>query len=217
MSKTRILLSYKETSEYYLKAVQDAGAEGTAFYLSEVDTSYDGLILTGGGDIDPSLYQEEKDGSVRIDKDRDATELALIKAYMDAGKPILGICRGHQLLNVYFGGSLYQHLPETPQHTNKSECYITHEVSALQDSVLGKLYGTSFVTNSSHHQAVKRLGEGLRPTAFWNGQYVEAFEHETLPILGVQWHPEKMRSGIGQAETSDGLLLIKHFVEMCKK
>ena len=217
MSKMKLLLSYKGDAQYYLDAVQAAGAEGTAFYLPEVDTSYDGLILTGGGDIDPSLYREEKDGSVRIDKDRDAAELALIKAYMDAGKPILGICRGHQLLNVYFGGSLYQHLPETPQHTNKLECYIAHEVSALQDSVLGKLYGTSFVTNSSHHQAVKRLGEGLRPTAFWDDRYVEAFEHETLPILGVQWHPEKMRAGINEAETAEGLLLFQYFVEMCKK
>ena len=65
--------------------------------------------------------------------------------------------------------------------------------------------------------AVKALGAGLRPTAFWDDRYVEAFEHETLPILGVQWHPEKMRAGINEAETAEGLLLFQYFVEMCKK
>ena len=217
MSKRKLLLSYKGDAQYYLDAVQAAGAEGDAFYLPEVNTDYDGLILTGGGDVDPALYHEENDGSVRIDKDRDAVELALLKAYIEAGKPVLGICRGHQLMNVFFGGSLYQHLPETPLHTNKTDKYIVHSVSAVADSVLGKLYGMSFVGNSSHHQGVKALGAGLRPTAFWDDRYVEAFEHETLPILGVQWHPEKMRAGINEAETAEGLLLFQYFVEMCKK
>lgn len=212
--KVKFLLSYKGEAQYYLDAVRDAGAEVSAFYLPEVDISYDGLILAGGGDIDPALYNEENNGSVRIDKDRDGAEVALLKAYIQAGKPVLGICRGHQLINVFFGGTLYQHLPEAALHTNKTDKYIVHNVVAQSDSVVEKLYGSSFVVNSSHHQGIRRLGNGLRVTATWNNQYIEAIEHQSLPILGVQWHPEKMRPGINEDETADGLLLFKHFVAM---
>lgn len=216
MSKVRILISYKGEPDYYMAAVEAAGAEPVAIQYPQVDTGYDGLLLAGGGDIDPARYGEAVAGSVRIDPERDAAEFALLEAYIKAGKPVLGICRGHQLINVYFGGSLYQHLPETPQHTNKTEHYLIHQVGAEENSVVGKLYGTEFVVNSSHHQAVDRLGDGLHATALWNGQYVEAIEHETLPILGVQWHPEKMCAAGKREDTADGLPILKHFVSMCK-
>lgn len=216
MSKIKILISMKGETPFYIDALREAGAEPVAIEYPEVDLNYDGLLLSGGGDVDPAMYQEEINGSVRIDRERDKAEFALLKAYIEAGKPVLGICRGHQLINVYFGGSLYQHLPEAQLHTNKTDSYITHPVSAVDSSILAKLYGPSFVVNTSHHQAVCRLGEGLRATAYWEDRYVEAIEHETLPILGVQWHPEKMCAASKRTDTVDGMPLIAHFIQMCE-
>ena len=156
MNTIKLLLSGRRNLQYYVDAVNGAGAEADAKYLPDIDTSYDGLILCGGNDIDPSNYNEPVDGAVEIDRDRDQVEFALLKAYIDAGKPVMGICRGFQLINIFFGGSLYQDLPETFLHTNQTDFYITHPVTAIENSIVGKIYGTSFSVNSSHHQAVKK-------------------------------------------------------------
>ena len=216
MSKLRILLSCGDEPQLYEEAVIALGAEPTAKYLPDIDDSYDGLILCGGVDVDPARYGEALDGSVDIDLKRDEVEYALIKAYIDAGKPILGICRGHQILNVYFGGSLHQDIPEVAEHRQKGEDKI-HGVTASADSILGKLYGESFAVNSVHHQAVKALGEGFRATADWQGQYVEAIEHVTLPIFSVQWHPERICFKNKKEGVSDGAEIIKYFIDLCEK
>ena len=83
--------------------------------------------------------------------------------------------------------------------------------------MLGRLYGTDFAVNSYHHQAVKALGEGLRATAWWDDKYVEAVEHCSLPIFGVQWHPEQMCCSKARQDTADGLEIFKYFVELCKR
>ena len=217
MEKMRILLSGNTKLPYYIDAVTAAGAVAVAGYLPEVDTSYDGLILCGGNDVDPKYYGEPVDGSVNIDLPRDETEFALLDAYVKAGKPVLGICRGHQLINIYFGGSLYQDIPEADLHTCRLDYYCTHSVTTVKGSLLEKLYGTEFTVNSSHHQALKELGEGLVGTAFWNGQYHEAFEHASLPIIGVQWHPERMCCSQKREDTVDGLKIFKAFLDLCGK
>lgn len=217
MEKMRILLSGNTKLQYYTDAVTAAGAVATAMYLPEVDTSYDGLILCGGNDVDPKYYGEPVDGSVNIDLPRDEAEFALLDAYVKAGKPVLGICRGHQLINIYFGGSLYQDIPEADLHTCRLDYYCTHSVTAVKGSLLEKLYGTEFTVNSSHHQALKELGEGLIGTAFWKGRYNEAFEHASLPILGVQWHPERMCCSQKREDTVDGLKIFEAFLDLCRK
>lgn len=217
MEKMRILLSGNTKLQYYTDAVTAAGAVATAMYLPEVDTSYDGLILCGGNDVDPKYYGEPVDGSVNIDLPRDEAEFALLDAYVKAGKSVLGICRGHQLINIYFGGSLYQDIPEADLHTCRLDYYCTHSVTAVKGSLLEKLYGTEFTVNSSHHQALKELGEGLIGTAFWKGRYNEAFEHASLPILGVQWHPERMCCSQKREDTVDGLRIFKAFLDLCRK
>ena len=217
MRKMRILLSRGSSADNYIKALEGVGAEGVAYYLPKIDTNYDGLILCGGGDIHPQFYNEDIDGSKGIDTDRDKCEFALLKAYIEAGKPVLGICRGCQLINVYFGGSLYQHLERADLHVSVNGADSVHKITASEGSVLNSLYGEDFSVNSSHHQAVKALGEGLRITALWNNEYVEAHEHKTLPIFSVQFHPERMCFAKARTDTVNGAAIFKHFIAVCEK
>ena len=210
MGKVKLLIAAAEGAISYVDVFRALGADALQTYCPNVDLNYDGLILFGGGDVDPGYYNEPIDGSVSIDKARDKAEFALLDAYVHAGKPVLGICRGHQVINVYFGGSLYQDIPEALQHKS-----CTHLVTAVDNSVIKALHGDVLPVNSSHHQVVKVLGEGLRATAYWNDTYVEAMEHVSLPILSVQWHPERMCFEKKQEDTVDGAQLLSYFVRMC--
>ncbi|MBQ8868202.1 MAG: gamma-glutamyl-gamma-aminobutyrate hydrolase family protein [Oscillospiraceae bacterium] len=214
--KPKILLSANNNKQYYIDAVNSAGGQAVCEYLPEVDLSFDGLILCGGNDIDPKYFGEEINGSVNIDAPRDEAEFKLAKAFIESGKPVMGICRGSQLLNVYFGGSLIQHLPNADIHTNKSDHYITHAVAAEKGSILEKLYGENFCINSSHHQAVDKLGAGLRATAFYEN-VVEAFEHTSLPVFAVQFHPERMCCSERRPDTANGAPIFEYFINLCKK
>lgn len=213
--KKRILLSGKWKVENYVNAVNALGAEGTVYESTNIDTSYDGVIFCGGADIHPKYYGEEIDGSKGIDVKNDESEFELLKAYVEAGKPIMGICRGHQLINVFFGGSLTQHIPCAELHVKINDNAQAHNVKAVKGSILEKLYGEEFSVNSSHHQAVNRLGDGLVATAMWDDKYIEAFEHKNLPIIGVQWHPERMCFEFSREDTVDGAKIIKYFIDLC--
>ena len=217
MKKVKLLLSSGRDPINYVHAFTELGAEVTAGYLPEVDTTYDGLVLCGGTDIDPARYGEPPDGSLGIDSKRDEVEFALLEAYLRAGKPVLGICRGHQLINVFFGGSLYQHLPEADCHTGHKGIDNVHQVTALPDSIVGRLHGEKLSVNSSHHQAVKKLGTGLRATALWQGQYVEAMEHTSLPVFCVQWHPERMCFDKSRNDTVGGAKILEYFLSVCER
>lgn len=191
----------------YLQAIRSAG--GFALMLAPdpellVDPSQaldliDGLILAGGADIDPAIYGAEPHpetvGSV---PERDAFEIALTRAAIERDLPVLGICRGMQLINVALGGTLHQHLPDLFSHGEHrrvlgsfdgSEHDVQVEHGSLAASVIGQ---ATHMTKSHHHQGVERLGEGLLASATApNDGLVEALE---LPgrrfVLGVQWHPE---------------------------
>jgi len=215
MTRAKILLSGSKNLQNYVDAVKGVGAEGVAKYLPEIDTGYDGLILCGGGDMDPGYYNEQNCGSVNIDSERDRVEFALLRAYALAGKPVMGICRGHQLINVFFGGSLHQHLPEYMLHTSGGDEDLVHKLEAAPDSILGGFYGTSFSVNSSHHQAVKAVGEGLRAVA-WSGGCIEAIEHTSLPIFGVQWHPERMCFSYAREDAVCGAKIFDYFISLCR-
>ena len=217
MEKIRLLLSGNKRIENYVEAATRSGAEVCADYPPKVDTSYDGLILCGGSDVDPKYYNEEIDGSTGIDAERDEIEFALLKAYVEAGKPVFGICRGFQLINIFFGGTLYQDIEEADLHRQINFVDSVHSITADQNSVIGRLFGQNVSINSSHHQALKKLGNGIRATAFWENKYVEAIEHTELPIIGVQWHPERTCYSNARPDTCDGSLLFKHFIKMCEE
>lgn len=177
----------------YLAALEAAGGTGEARYLPVADLSYDGLLLTGGGDPHPSLFGQENRGSREIDRARDRAELDLLDGFLGAGKPVLAICRGHQMVNIYLGGTLIQDLPPGPAERHQApDRDLLHQVRAETGSLLRRLYGSAFLVNSNHHQALGELGRGLRGTAWSEDGVVEAAEHETLPLISVQFHPERL-------------------------
>lgn len=220
MKTPRILITAASSgSGSYIDALVAAGAKPTAVYCPDVDLSYDGLVLSGGEDIDPKHYGEEPNGSGAPNTPRDTSELAIAKAYIAAGKPVLGICRGHQLLNVVLGGSLIQDLGDElrPFHANWTALdALAHQVKSVPDSLLNRLYGDIFRTNSTHHQAVKTVGDGMKVTLTSEAGIVEATEHASLPIFSVQFHPERMTGRLARPDTVDGAKIFEHFVAMCR-
>lgn len=180
----------------------------------------DGLLLSGGKDVVTTLYgQEQKYDFVITDPQRDDLEWKLIKAFLDRKKPIFGICRGIQVLNVYFGGTLIQDIPD--QLGGDHAKGVCHSLEIKKDSILGRLFGESMEVNSYHHQALDQLGEGLAATAWSDAndhRIVEAIEHESLPVWSVQWHPERMTGGKTNPESCvDSLPIFRYFVDQCRK
>ena len=218
MYKPKILLSGNKKLQNYIDAVEGVGGIATEKYLPEIDVDFDGLLLCGGNDIDPKYYGEGIDGAVNIDCLRDEVEFALLKAFIEAGKPVMGICRGCQFINVFFGGSLYQDIKNANEHSSFSDFDLVHRVSAAKGSIAHDLYGADFVVNSSHHQAINKLGKGLKVTMMCaDNTVIEGFEHESLPVFAVQWHPERMCCTNRRDDTVDGTAIFEHFVRMCEK
>jgi putative glutamine amidotransferase len=160
---------------------------------------YSGLVLTGGGDIHPSLYgnTDEEKYCHGIDIQRDELEFNMLEAALTCGLPILAICRGMQVLNVFLGGTLIPHLPALPgKLVHKGPQDTNHSISVSQDSLLFGITGTAnAMVNSSHHQAIEKAGTGLLITALSKDGIAEAAEltdHSDLFCVAVQWHPERM-------------------------
>ena len=183
----------------------------------------DGLLMTGGADVDPSLYGEEKmDCCGTIEYDRDKSDLALLKAALALKKPVLCICRGCQIASVYFGSTMYQDIPtQAPselKHSNYTfpdvEEETTHNIKVVEGSPLHKLVGElEFGVNSLHHQAADTVGKDMIVGAVSEDGIIESIEHATHPFcMGVQWHPEK----IWDIEETSGKIF-EAFIEACRK
>ena len=192
----------------YLFAVQQAGGipvplppQLSPHALSAIAGMLDGLLLTGGGDMDPACFGETPHPTLYdVAPSRDALETSAVGIALDRGWPILAVCRGIQVLNVALGGTLYQDVgsdPGTPIAHGQKEprAQPTHAVKLAPDSRLATAMGTDAVdVNSMHHQAVKALGQGLRAVAWAPDQIVEGVELDDTArlVLGVQWHPEEL-------------------------
>jgi putative glutamine amidotransferase len=192
----------------YLHAIQQAGGVPVALppqlsqaSLQRLMRGLDGLLLTGGGDIDPALFGEAPHPTVYdVAPSRDAVETAAVRIASERGLPILAICRGMQMLNVALGGTLYQDLATDPgteiahgQQTPRDQP--SHKVTVTPDSRLAETLGADEVeVNSMHHQAVKALGAGLVAVAWAPDQILEGIEMPDASrfVLGVQWHPEEL-------------------------
>jgi len=161
----------------------------------------DGLLLTGGGDIDPTLFGEEPHPKLgNIIPERDVFELALIQKMLEQNKPILGICRGAQIVNIAVGGDMYQDIyaqtnHELLQHVQKAHrSHLSHFVQVKKDSLLEKIAQTDkFKVNSFHHQANRNVPNGFRISATASDGIIEAIESNTHKfVLCLQWHPESL-------------------------
>ncbi|MBQ3140584.1 MAG: gamma-glutamyl-gamma-aminobutyrate hydrolase family protein [Clostridia bacterium] len=210
----------------YAAALEGCGGSvvfGTEAGEFSVADACDALLLPGGADVDPIRYGEENTASVGIDASRDAWEIALIERFFAAGKPILGVCRGHQVINVAFGGSLIQHLDGAARHARgEHPTDRAHRVRLTENGFLYALYGEQcdsdgmIAVNSSHHQAVRRLADGFETLAVSDDGVVEAIAHGSAPVYGVQFHPERMCFANRRSDTVDGRAIFDWFVRLCE-
>ena len=184
----------------YVLAVERAGGRPLLVPPSpdgveETLDSVDGLIFSGGSDLDPELYGQAAHPETKdVVRARDDAELALLRGALERDLPVLAICRGSQVLNVALGGDLVQHLPDVVgngAHKHTPGVFADHEVELEVDSTLGGLLGERAPVKSHHHQGFGRLGDGLRASAHAEDGTVEALEATGRPfVVGVLWHPE---------------------------
>lgn len=201
----------------YAEALELCGARGVFSENLELAKDCGALLLPGGGDVDPSLYHEENRGSVNIDRERDETELELIRCFSVTHRPILGICKGLQILNVAFGGKIDQEIETTHTHCWEERTGDKiHKVTVPEESFLYPLYGKEFTVNSAHHQAVSNPAPGLSPAAWAEDGVLEAFEDREKNLYAVQWHPERMAFRKSRTDTVDGRYIFEFFLNLCR-
>lgn len=196
---------YSEDLQAYIDAVELAGGVSILLPLLEEEAQanewleeIDALIMTGGEDIDPSYYNEKPDANLEdVNSERDQSDYILLTAALEKNMPVLAICRGHQMLNVVCGGSLYQDIPTQYEtdilHRSLDEVdFEYHDIGIVKGSKLAEIMGSgSIEVNSWHHQAIKDLGLGLYIVATSADGMVEAIEREGMAfVVGVQFHPE---------------------------
>lgn len=214
MTPVIFLLGQEAGFQNYSDAVR--ASEGRLYFSTDPADSggCDGLLLPGGGDLDPALYGQESAGSLPPDRARDRAELELIRRFCAERRPVFGVCRGLQILNVAFGGTLVQDLPGHGTVDGRDRL---HSVCARPGSFAAEAYGERFRVNSAHHQAVRTPGAGLEISALARDGVIEALEHKTLPVWGVQWHPERLTGRFSRPNTADGGTLFAFFLQSCRR
>lgn len=206
----------RETRRNYAEALDACGAESVFSEDIRLAEKCGALLLPGGGDIDPSLYGQTLNGSRNIDREQDLREIGLVREFVRTGRPILGICRGIQVINVALGGTLIQDIATADTHKWEEETGDkVHPVTAAKGSFLHKLYGGTFSVNSAHHQAVDTVAPGLAVSARASDRVIEGLEDQTRGIYGVQWHPERMAFRHARTDTVDGRPLFEFFLKLC--
>lgn len=167
------------------------------------------LLLPGGGDITPAFFGQSDHGSLHIDTELDILQFQALSLFAAQKKPVLGICKGLQIINVYFGGDITQHIDTADRHKwiGKDQMHRVYHSYVNRQDFFYDLYGTSASVNSAHHQAINRLGKDLLAVCRAEDNVVEGLMHTTLPILAVQWHPERLPA-------KDGEPLFQYFLSL---
>lgn len=213
----------------YLRALKAAGAipvvmplEASDEDLKQLAEDLDGFLFTGGPDVHPFLFGEETQAHCgNVSAARDQMELSLLPLVLELKKPVLGICRGIQVLNIALGGNIWQDIPSQTERdfpiAHAQPFYYNmpcHTVSLSEGSLLARISGcTSLKVNSMHHQAVKDIGPGLAAAAYSPDHLIEALEMPGYPFfVAVQWHPEYLWE-----KNEEALRLFQTFVKACKE
>lgn len=206
------ILGRKADTTNYEKYVSDVSAIPVSTLNPGDIASCQALILPGGGDIAPAFFGERNFGSRNIDTELDILQFQALDYARRQNIPILGICKGMQVINVAFGGTLKQNMPTASLHKYQNGDQY-HASTILENSCLYNLYGQDATVNSAHHQCVNRIGNGLSAIQWCpEDGCVEAIVHETLPILGVQWHPERLNDKVTAISGRKLLLLFISWV-----
>ena len=213
-------------NEYYVNAVSDAGGIPIVLPITDDESVIpgmvsviDGLILSGGADVNPLIYGEEPHPALeKLMPRRDTFETKLLKTVIDKGLPVFGICRGEQFINVFHGGTLYQDIHKMTdsdvRHRQLGNQEMgTHTIDVKEGSWLHGVLGKKTVVNSYHHQAVKDLAPGFEVVARSKDGTIEAIEKKEGPFcVAVQWHPEMMQKNNKLMNN-----LFKEFIKECAK
>ncbi|MFW6022733.1 MAG: gamma-glutamyl-gamma-aminobutyrate hydrolase family protein [Halanaerobiaceae bacterium] len=219
--------SYREyiLNACYAEAIIAAGGlpvilpvSSNKIVIEEYVNKIDGLLLTGGSDIDPLIYGENPLPGIRgIDPLRDGFEIDLVRYARKKKLPILGVCKGCQVLNISFGGTLYQdiasQLDNVLKHNQEApRWYATHRVNIRKDTVLHEIIGkTTIKVNSIHHQSIKNISPSFNISAEADDNIIEAIEYKTDDfIMGIQWHPETMWKN-----SDDNYRIFQYFINQC--
>ncbi len=211
--KKILIAGHPHLTQNYEYALHTLGASCVTSLHVPDSSCYDALLLPGGGDIDPKLFGQLNHASRIIEPELDRLQLAILKAFVTNKKPILGICKGMQLINVFFGGDIIQHLPNFDVHQYDEKDQV-HETYTCENSFLYPLYGKTFLVNSAHHQGVHSCGRNIRYIQFSTDGVVEGLMHKHLPIWGVQWHPERMCFEHARKDTVNGSLVLSAFLNL---
>jgi len=229
LTTTRIAKASKTpkfgANEQYAKAISNAGGIPVLIPLNlsnddvdDLTVHLDGILFTGGNDIDPRQYGNPSHRKVEgVDGDRDRIEIHLVRKIIPTGKPFLGICRGFQVINVALGGTLFEHLadqfPGNVRHDNHAlpRNFLAHHVQIDPDSRISRIISTKQANvNSLHHQGVRNLAPELIPTGYAPDELIEAFELPGYAFgLAVQWHPEELQEDVLMRK------LFEDFVNSC--
>lgn len=188
--KPHILLSVSQNAHANYTSAFIKYDFDVSFSYCPQDSGYDGLVLCGGGDIDTAYYGKERGSSGPPDVCRDKSEFALFEKYRSHNKPIFGICRGMQLINVAMGGTLIRHLSTSGDHIQFEGHDSIHKVLNLHGSFLHEVYGSEMITNSAHHQGCETVAQELSVVQRHCDGTIEGIMGKN--ILAVQWHPERM-------------------------
>lgn len=194
---------YSEDLQAYIDAVEMAGGVAmllplmTEELVEETLDGIDALVMTGGEDIDPGRYNEEANANLEdVNAARDQSDFILLTAALERDLPVLAICRGHQVLNVVSGGTLYQDIPtqygtDVLHRSLDQEDFEYHDINIVESSKLAEIMGNKINANSWHHQGIKDLGDGLTVVATSEDGMIEGIEKDGATfVLGVQFHPE---------------------------
>ncbi len=210
------IVGKKTETANYVRYIQAANITPVVTLNVEEVSGCDALMLPGGGDITPAFFGEKNHGSCNIDTELDIRQLLALDLALKSGQPVLGICKGMQIINVGLGGKIIQDLEPSASERHRYEGGDKYHTSVIAcGSWLDSLYGRKACVNSAHHQALGSLGRGLEivQSCPLDG-CIEGIAHKTLPVIGVQWHPERIdcaKSG------TDGRKVLTYFVSLISR